>query len=58
MPISFNYFVLVVATVLAIYGLLTINVVICGVACGMVVPTAVELGYQQYVESKQKRNNY
>lgn len=56
MPTSFNYFVLVVATILAIYGLLTINVVICGVACGMVIPVAVELGYQQYVESKQKQN--
>ena len=58
MPISFNYFVLAIATVLAIYGLLAINVVICGVACGIVIPVAVELGYQQYVESKQKRNNY
>lgn len=54
MPTLFNYFVLAIATILAIYGMITINVAICGVACGMIIPVAVELGYQQYMESKTK----
>lgn len=55
MPTSFNYFILVVIGILSMYGLFTINVVICAIACGMAIPTCVELGYQQYVESKEKR---